>query len=276
MLVHVVRPNQTVKKPAVDLASQVVKMASIITFAILAFLFYYIPSAFWAWYRLRSFSGPFLGSFSWLWLARVDASGAAWRHHMRVKDKYQSSLIRIGPNLLITDSPTVIRHMSSVRSAFRRGDWYDANRLDVDNPSMFGSRDTEWHDDIKARTSAGYTGKEVPGLEQVVDGHLESLKNLIRNKYLSTAGKTIPVDFARIIQLFAVDCVGSFGFGTDFGNLASDSDATGYIQAMDAFAPIVTLCADIPLLRRMFLNKWMLYLAGPKHTDKQGPGRIMG
>lgn len=167
--------------------------------------------------------------------------------------------------------------MSSVRSKFLRGDWYNANRLDVANPSMFGTRDTAFHDDIKARTSGGYSGKDVPGLEGEVDTCLAELKSLLRYKYLSKQeGETRRVDFARVVQYFAVDVIGRIGFGTEFGNLKADADVTGYIAAMDVFAPVLTLCADVPWLRTVFLSERMIKRIGPKSTDKQGPGRILG
>jgi len=194
---------------------------------------------------------------------------------MHVREAYNSSLIRIGPDLLITDNPEIIRAMSSVRSRFTRGDWYNAMRVDVKNPSMFGSRDTAWHDDIKARTSFGYSGKEVPGLERGIDDQVVNLKGLVRRKYLSTAGKTVPVDLARILQFFALDVVGAVGFGHEFGNLKADADVTGYLTAFRAVVPIITLCADIPWLRRLFLNDWMMGAMAPKDTDREGFGRII-
>jgi hypothetical protein len=247
-----------------------------LTLVIIPFVLYYLLTVLRAYFRLRHIPGPPLASISYVWLFLTDISGRAWYHHLTTASKYPFPLIRIGPSLLITSSPTIIRQMSSVRSKFLRGDWYNANRLDVSNPSMFGTRDTAWHDDIKARTSAGYSGKEVPGLEAEVDTCLGELKSLLRRKYVSKDGQTKAVDFARVVQLFAVDVIGRIGFGTEFGNLRADEDMTGYIAAMDAFAPVVTLCADVPWLRKVFLSEWVIKRVGPRSTDKAGPGRIMG
>jgi hypothetical protein len=241
-----------------------------------ALLLFYVLSATLAWYRLRAFKGPPLASFSYLWLAAIDISGEAWKMHMRVREKYRSSLIRIGPNLLITDDPDIVRRMSSVRSQYGRGEWYDAARLDANNPSMFGSRDTKWHDDIKSRASFGYSGREIPSLEHDVDGQIASLKRYIRTRYLSTGETTKAMDFAAAAQYFALDTISKIAFGTEFGFLDADSDVNGYIQAMDTVAPMVTLCSDVPWIRRLVLSNWLFALFGPKHTDKRGPGRIMG
>ncbi|KAK0613274.1 cytochrome P450 [Immersiella caudata] len=237
---------------------------------------YYIASSAAAWYRLRQFPGPFFASFSYLWLASTDLSGAAWKTHLRTRAKYKSPLIRIGPNLLITDDAEIIRRMSSARSRYGRGEWYEAFRIDATNPSMFGSCDTEWHDDIKAKASFGYSGREIPALERDVDGQIACLKRYIRSKYLSGNKATRPMDFAAAAQYFALDTVSTIAFGNAFGHLEADTDVTGYVQAMNVFAPMATLISDIPWLRKLFLNDWLFSKIGPKPTDEKGPGKIMG
>jgi hypothetical protein len=243
---------------------------------IVGLVVYYVLTSITSYYRLREFKGPFFASFSYLWLARTDNSGESWRIHQEVRKKYDSSLIRIGPDLLITDDADIIRRMSAARSSYRRGEWYNACRIDVHNPSMFGTRDTVWHDDIKARASFGYSGKELPNLEHDIDQQIFNLKKYIRSKYLSTTQRTTPLDFAHASQFFALDVISKVAFGEEFGFLAADKDVNGYIKAMEIFAPFVTLCSDIPSMRKIFLSDWMMAFVGPKHTDKEGPGRIMG
>jgi cytochrome P450 len=239
-------------------------------------LLYSIASSAASWYRLRQFPGPFFASFSYIWLASIDVSGAAWKTQMRVRAKYKSPLIRIGPNLLITDDAEILRRMSSARSKYGRGGWYEAFRIDAANPSMFGTTDTEWHDDIKAKTSFGYSGREIPTLERDVDSQIASLKQSIRSKYISDEKSTRPIDFAATAQYFALDTISTIAFGKAFGYLEADSDVTGYVQAMNVFAPMASLLADVPWMRKLFLNDWLFSKIGPKPTDEKGPGLIMG
>ena len=259
-------------------------MWTYIALATAGLLAWYIISAIQAWYPLRKFPGPFTASFSYLWLLKADLSGERykwihhWQHRLGLSSPLGTSLIRIGPNLLITDDPDILRRMNSARSKYSRGGWYDAVRLHPDNPSMMGSRDTEWHDDIKAKASFGYSGREIPGLERDVDKQIGGLKRYFRGGYVySSAGrKGKDVDFASAAQYFALDVISKIAFGREFGFLEKDGDANGYIGAMDAMAPVLSLCADVPWLRGVVLMDWVVKSFGPRVTDKTGPGRIMG
>lgn len=155
---------------------------------------------------------------------------------------------------------------------------------------MFGTCDTPWHDEIKARASAGYSGKEIPSLEGDVDVVIEGLKGYFRERLGCSVGskeegiggegkgkgKGKLVDFAKAAQYFALDVAAKIGFGQEFGFLEADSDVNGYVQAMNMFALMATLISDVPWLRKLFLNDWLFKKIGPKHTDERGPGRIMG
>lgn len=114
-----------------------------------AAVLYYVASTVVSWYRLRHFRGPPLASLSYLWLFKTNASGKAHTVHMAMRDKYQSSLIRVGPNDLITDDPAIIQRMSSARSTYHRGEGWKSSILDVKQPPMMGLLDTAMHDDIK-------------------------------------------------------------------------------------------------------------------------------
>lgn len=72
-----------------------------------------------AWYRLQHFQGPFLASFSYLFIANSQRSGRTYKIYTDLNKRY-GPLVRIGPNKLATDDPDVIRKMSSARSTYRR------------------------------------------------------------------------------------------------------------------------------------------------------------
>ena len=110
---------------------------------------YYVVSTAVSWYRLRRFPGPPLAALSYLWLFKTNASGKAHTIHMAVRNKYQSSLIRVGPNELVTDDPAIIQRISSARSTYARGQGWKSSVIDINQPPMMGLLDTAMHDDIK-------------------------------------------------------------------------------------------------------------------------------
>jgi hypothetical protein len=237
---------------------------------------YWVVSTLAAWYPLRNFRGPRLAAFSWLWVFKTTAGGKAYQVHMRLQDKYGDKLLRIGPNMLITAEPDIIRRMSAARSRYTKSSWYNAIRMDPYQHTMLSTTDTAFHDSVKATVAAGYAGKDIPGLENDVDTQIRRLKALIRDKYLSTPGATKPMDFGNAASFFAMDSITKIAYGREFGFLAADSDMHGYLKTIGTVASSAAICADVPFLRSIIFSDWMLRLVGPKHTDTIGVGKMMG
>jgi hypothetical protein len=65
------------------------------------------------------------------------------------------SLIRVGPNEVITNNPEVLRKVMSVRSAFTRGHFYNAMKFDPTRDNLFSMRDERAHTKLRAKMAAG-------------------------------------------------------------------------------------------------------------------------
>lgn len=180
--------------------------------------------------------------------------------------------------MLIHDSPSVHRQINAARAGYGKGDWYEQMAFDPYVHSMFSTRDCAYHDDAKARTAAGYSGREVPSLEADLDEQVVALKRLIREKYLSPGDgcATRPCDMARLAQFFTLDSLTKVAYGDEFGFLRTDGDVHGYIKTVEDYGPLFTLFADVPWIGTIFASKLMLRLFGPKHTDPEGISKMMG
>jgi hypothetical protein len=55
--------------------------------------------------------------------------------------KFIGSLARIGPNMLLTDDPVLLRRISASRSPYTKGAWYDGVRLDPDLNNTISEKD---------------------------------------------------------------------------------------------------------------------------------------
>ncbi|KAF6812422.1 cytochrome P450 [Colletotrichum sojae] len=237
---------------------------------------YVLLSRFLTWFRLRKFKGPPLAALSHAWLARANYSGRALDYYMGAREKYGTpALLRVGPNTLMTDNPDVIRQMNTARAGYARSQWYDSFRLDPYVHNMFSSRDLEYHDDIKSRTSFGYSGREVPSLESDVNEQIDRIKTLIRTKHLSRPGNTKPMDFTLIAQLFTLDSLSTIAYGKPFGFIEANEDLNGFIRKARATFPFVTLCSVVPWMNKFFFSNFWLTVAGPKKTDSKGFGILM-
>ncbi|KAK0740068.1 cytochrome P450 [Schizothecium vesticola] len=249
-------------------------MFASITFFLL--FIYYLATCLSAWAKLRTFRGPFLASISFLWLFRVALSSKAFRVHMQVRERYGRGLIRIAPDTLITDDPDVFRRINGAHNGYSKGDWYAVMRLDPYQHSMISSPDVNFHDDVKARIAAGYSGREVPTMERDIDEQIGELKKLMERKYLSTEKVVKPMDWGLVAQYFTLDSLTTVAFGEALGYLTTNSDVHEYIQTMEDSGIYFALCSDVPWLGKIFLSDFMLRLLGPSVTDKKGLGVIMG
>lgn len=82
----------------------------------------YVTSTALQWYRLRKVPGPWLASVSSLWIVRVVARGQS-TPFAKLREKY-GPLVRVGPNLLLTDQPDILRRMSAARSSYGKDGEY--------------------------------------------------------------------------------------------------------------------------------------------------------
>ncbi|KAI0123532.1 cytochrome P450 [Xylariales sp. AK1849] len=228
-----------------------------------------------AWYRLRTIKGPFLASFSYLWMFRVALTGEQAVRYRAITQKY-GGLARIGPNDLITNDPEIVRRMNGARSPYKRSSWYQGLRTNPYHDSLFSMTNTDAHDKLKAQMSYGYGGKENPTIEDGIDEQLINMVGLIRRKYVTTDKSFKPLDMATIANYFTLDAITRIAYGKEFGYLETDTDVYSYIQTVETNVPLLVLFAEIPLLRRLFYSPFALRFIGPKPTDKEGVGKMLG
>lgn len=235
---------------------------------------YYIVTAVASSRRLRAFTGPRLASFSYLWMARAALSGRMWEIYYREATLRYGSVVRIGPAELLTSDPALIRRLSATRQPqYRRSSWYDPNRLDPYEHSMFSLRDDAAHDRLKARTAAAYAGRENPALEVEVDTVLRQLvQDVLGARYVA---RRKAFDLATLAQYFTLDSITKVAFGQAFGFLEREDDVHAYLRSILDIAPVMQMSGEIPALARIVASPLVLSLAGPKLTDKNGIGRMM-
>ncbi|KAL0932337.1 cytochrome p450 [Colletotrichum truncatum] len=243
-------------------------------YLLVAFVIYYVTSSVAAWYRLRSFPGPPLARFSYLWNMSNSRTGRPAEILTRLNREH-GPLVCIGPNDLVTDDPGILRRMNGARDTYNRSTWYNAAKFDPHNDSMFSLRDTRAHDKLKAQVAIGYSGRDSTGLEAGIDSQIASAVQLIRRKYLSRGGDVKPMDLGRVAQYLTLDVITEIAYGKAFGYLTSDSDVHDYIKTTEAVVPWLQLFGETPYMCNLFWSKAVLGTVGPKPTDKQGMGRLM-
>ncbi|KAI9150078.1 Pisatin demethylase [Paramyrothecium foliicola] len=182
--------------------------------------------------RLRQFGGHAWTGFSdWphsLAILRKDCH--EW--YAEANEKY-GPIARIGPNLLITSSPEVWVHVNK-EPEYKRSDWfYHALRIEYRRDNVFTMTDNAQHEKRRLQMMPGYSGRENLDLEKSIDESIQKLLNLVRNKYISTETRAIPMDLAKKVQYLTLDVISGVGLGKTFGMLDADSDIHDYLKSTE-------------------------------------------
>jgi len=240
---------------------------------------YYVTTAFLSWHRMRHIPGPLLASFSYLWLGWVQTSGRMSFIYRDLPKKYHGvSLVRVGPNVVTTDDPEVIRRMNAARSPYVRDRWYRAGRWHPTEHHMFNELDPHRHDAMKARTVSAYAGKETEALERGIRDQVLGLVGLIRGKYISSVSKRQEprlFDMALLCAYLTLDVITKAGTGEAFGHVRTESDVSGFLTEARRMYRFMGLTLDVPWFRDIVYSGPVLRLLGPKKTDETGVGRLM-
>lgn len=68
---------------------------------------------------------------------------------------FKGSLARIGPNMLVTDDPVLMRRMNTVRSHYRRSNWYVGLRFDPNRDNVLSQEDEDKHFELRSKMAVG-------------------------------------------------------------------------------------------------------------------------
>ncbi|KAK5653208.1 hypothetical protein OQA88_9106 [Cercophora sp. LCS_1] len=243
--------------------------------AFLAFGIYIFISRFRTWYRLRHIPGPTSAGWSKLWLLKHQLGGRLPKDLADACEKY-GSLTRVGPNWLVCSDPAEIRRTWSIRSGYRRADWYKGFRFDPNSDSILTSVDNNEHHRLKRNLLPGYLGNGQPNQEKVVDSHIGNFLRLIERCYLSDGeGDLRSMDMGRVCQYLTQDITSALEFGEAFGYIEANRDRDGVIEALEGMQLPVAILAFLPALLWVVTSRWAKPLM-PKPTDKTGIGKLVG
>lgn len=233
---------------------------------------YYIVSSYASWLRLRHVPGPFLASFSYLWLARINLLGITSDGLLSLR-KY-GSVVRIAPNYVLTDDPAALRRISGARSKYGRDVWWTGLRIDPRSDNMLTTTDVAAHDHLKSQTASAYNGRDHVDIEGSTNTQLAKLKDLIRRHYISTPGNTRKADLVHIIRYFTMDAITALAYGEPFGYLDANEDLFDFNEQVQSLQKLVGALINTPILRT-FINSPLAPRFMPKITDKKGMGRLV-
>lgn len=121
----------------------------------------------------------------------------------------------------------------------------------------------------------GYSGKDVPSLEDDISEVIATFMKVIKRDHLSTDKETKVTDFARLCTYFTIDSISKLGFGEAMGYLEHNADRYGYIEAVQNALPIISVVSVLPLATTILNIPFIKNTFAPSRKDSTGIGRLL-
>lgn len=137
--------------------------------------------------------------------------------------------------------------------------------------NVLSMRDDDKHNELRAKMAAGYSGREVEGLEKKIDQTILNLINLFDSNYVSV---NKPFDLGRKAQFFTLDVISTVAYGEPFGFLETNTDVYEYIKTTEENVPTIIVTTALPWLMELLKSPLLKSLL-PSEKDRLGLGKIM-
>lgn len=253
-----------------------ISIGSGLALAAVVLVAWYIGSAIRTHRALRDFGGHWSAGWSRLWLLRTVGTGHMNVAFTELNRKYGSTA-RIGPRMLITSDPDLLRRMNAARSDFTRSQLYQSLKFHPDEENILSLLDDGEHAEMRRRLAPGYAGRDNDTMESDIDQMLLRMLRLLDDKYVSSpqTGCFRRVDLSEVTSYFTLDTLAQISWGQPFGFMEANDDFFGYVENMDKWLPaalVFGICPELLQIMKIPLVKAML----PKATDPRGLGPIMG
>ncbi|PHH74504.1 hypothetical protein CDD82_4902 [Ophiocordyceps australis] len=242
-------------------------------FLVLLLIIAYIIRRIVVYARLRHLPGPLhTGLFDWSYIWHISQH----QEHTWVAklSAGHGPLARAAPNMLVTSSPELWRHVNNKPSYRRADSYYHACRIEYNRDNVFTETNNGIHGARRRQLAPGYSGRDNEQLEEAIDEYVGQLVSLIRTKYLSSTEGVKALNLGQKLQYTTFDIIGRVGIGADFGLLGTDSDPSkfvlsserGLVEANRAYAYGYWRLCSLPYVGRFLL---------PSMADAQGFGRLI-
>ncbi|KAJ4415810.1 hypothetical protein N0V85_002546 [Neurospora sp. IMI 360204] len=187
-------------------------------------------------------------------------------------------LVRFGPDqVLCTDLESMLR-ITSVRSDYRKSDWYDLARMG-DDDNLLSMTDKDRRRERRKKVAPAYNGKGAGShtfnIEAGLDRAITAWTELIDRKYLASGSIFQPLDIAQSVHFYALDSLGEIAYSQPLGYIANDKDMNDVLKINEATFPWMYYLNNHHFFFTL-LRKWPFNMLLPRAGDKAGLGAIMG
>ncbi|KGO45880.1 Cytochrome P450 [Penicillium expansum] len=200
---------------------------------------------------LNIFPGPFWAHLTDIW-RYIDVKGRRPElTHIALHRKY-GDVVRLGPRTLSFADPKATKVIYGLNKGFTKSEFYPV-QMTVSKgeplPSLFSTLDETFHANLRRSVNHAFSMSSLVQYEPMVDETTEIF--LDQTGRLFADGVTV-CDFARWLQFFAFDVIGSITYSKRHGFIEKNEDIDGIVSSLanifDYSAPI----GQMPWLDKLF------------------------
>ncbi|KAL4768233.1 hypothetical protein BDW60DRAFT_219845 [Aspergillus nidulans var. acristatus] len=212
---------------------------------------------------LHRYHGPILAKFTNLWRF-LDVRGRRPElTHIALHRKY-GDVVRLGPNTLSFASPSAIKIIYGLNKGFTKSEFYPV-QMTVSKgeplPSLFSTLDESFHANLRRSVNHAFSMSSLVQYEPMVNQTVELFLDQTAALFANT-GKTC--DFARWLQFFAFDVIGSITYSKRHGFIEKNEDIDGILKSLARIFDYAGPVGQMPWLDKLLwknpvydiLQKW--------------------
>lgn len=183
-------------------------------------------------------------------------------------------MIRIGPNMLLTDDTEFVRKMNNVRSNYGKAPWYHAFKLDGSHHNILSEIDNDRHLELRNRLANGYSGANNPTFESDINSIIRQVFEQIDAKYISRRDTIKPFDFSQMMMYMTLDITTLLAMGKAIGYVEADEDLYDYVGTMWNNFPIMNFMSSYPPIVSFLSIPFIQRNTAPSVKESTGLGKI--
>ncbi|RDW78590.1 cytochrome P450 [Aspergillus mulundensis] len=212
---------------------------------------------------LHRYPGPLLAKFTNLWRF-LDVRGRRPEiTHIALHRKY-GDVVRLGPNTLSFASPNAIKVIYGLNKGFTKSEFYPV-QMTVSKgeplPSLFSTLDESFHANLRRSVNYAFSMSSLVQYEPMVNETIELFLDQTTALFANT-NKTC--DFARWLQFFAFDVIGSITYSKRHGFIEKNEDIDGILKSLARIFDYAGPIGQMPWLDKLLwknpvydiLQKW--------------------
>ncbi|KAG4425991.1 hypothetical protein IFR04_000935 [Cadophora malorum] len=191
---------------------------------------------------LRSIPGPFLASFSRVWIVSMTARGDMEKTE-RALHKKHGYLVRIAPNEVSCSDPEAIRIIYSTKKVFNKSDWYNPwTPPNMAYAGHFPTRDEKEHAERRRIVNNVYSMSSILESEGVIDSctdeWCETVSKLAKQKSI--------VDLRFLINMYIHEVLRGLLYSGTWNFANNRMEDGGWIEKISPALALFTVEGTLP------------------------------